>query len=139
MIKKMSGTIQRARGYGERGFELVVSVSFDAKEFNRIKKKQSPLEHFMPQIKNIVLDACGVRGVPSYAPQSYNQYYPRASKGLVTIDLTFPMSDYNAQSLGVDTKAWSVYKSVDLNTTLESTRHEGHMFAKSVIASKIAN
>lgn len=139
MIKKMSGTIQRARGYGERGFELVVSVSFDAKEFNRIKKKQNPLECFMPQIKNVVLDACGVRGVPGYAPQSYNQYYPRASKGLVTLNLTFQVSDFNAQSLGVDLKAYAVYIDVDLNTTLESTRHEGNMFAKSVIASKIAN
>jgi hypothetical protein len=139
MIKSMQGMVTRSRAYSNDGFELRVTISFDAKVFNSIKKKSCPLARFMPQIKNVVLDATGVRGTPSYSRPSYSQQYPRTSKGLVTLDVYFDVSEFNAQSLGVDLKAWSVYQQVDLNSTLESTRGDGHMFAKNVICEKLFN
>lgn len=143
-VKTMRGIIQRARGYGQDGFELAVTVSFDAKEFNRIKKTQDPLAAGMSQIKNVVLDACGVRGMPSYAPQSYAVRYPRASKGLVTLTVYFDVSRYNAEQLGVsfsNTQIGTLYSShsIDLQTTLEATRNDGHLFAKTAIASHFGN
>lgn len=139
LIRSMRGTIQRARGYGQDGFELVVSVSFDAKEFNRIKKTSDPLAVAMPQIKNVVLDATGIRGTPGYAAISMHQRFPRAKNGLVTLDLYFDVSAYNATELGADLKQYSVYHKVELNKTLEQTRDEGHLFAKSVLASQVGN
>ena len=138
-IKSMRALVQHARGYGTNGFELAVMVSFDAKEFNRIKKTQDPLAHGMSQIKNVVLDATGARGIPSYARHSYNQAYPRASKGLVTLTVTFDISAFNAQNLGTDLSACFVHHAIDLNSTLEATRGDGHMFAKSVLASQFGN
>lgn len=138
-IKSMSGSIQRARGYGQDGFELIVEVSFDAKMFNKIKKKQDPLAFGMAQIKNVVLDACGVRGVPSYQRASYSQAYPRASKGLLTLTLRFDVSEYTAKELGVNTREYSVYNKIELNKVLEATRNDGHLFAKTAIASLIGN
>lgn len=139
MIKSMYGTIQKQRGYGQDGLELKVTVSFCSKEFNRIKKKQNPLECFMPQIKNVVFDATNVRGIPSYSPVSMNQRWPRASKGLITLDLYFSISEFKAIELGADVKQWSLYHAVDLNTTLEATRHDGHLFAKTAIASRLGH
>lgn len=139
MIKSMTGSIQRSRGYANDGLELVVTVSFDSKEFNRIKKKQDPLAHYMAQIKNVVLDATNVRGIPSYAPISMNRRYPRASKGVITLQLYFTISEFNAKELGVDTSQWRPYHQVNLNDTLESTRDDGHLFAKSAIASRLGH
>lgn len=138
-IKSMRGSIQRARGYGQDGLELCVTVSFDAKEFNRIKKKQSPLAAGMAQIKNVVLDATGVRGIPGYARASYSSEFPRASKGLVTLTLYFEISAYNAMQLGANIKDFCLYHAVDLNTTLENTRDQGHLFAKSAISFHFGN
>ena len=134
-IKAMTGSIQRERHYGANGFELIVMVSFDAKEFNALKKrKQDPLAAGMAQIKNVVLDATGIRGVPSYAPQSYNQRFPRAKNGMVTLKLTFRnVSEFTLKKLGVNTKEWCLYHAVDLSTKLEETRDDGHLFAKSVV------
>lgn len=138
----MRGMIQRARGYGSDGYELAVTVSFDAAEFNRIKKtKQCPLAHGMSQIKNVVLDAVSIRGTPSYAPLSYSQRFPRAKSGLVTLTVYFDVTPYQLEALGLGpSKAlgyqttWN-YHSVDLNTTLEKTRNDGHLFAKTAISS----
>ncbi len=139
-IKSMTGIIQKARGYGQHGLELKVTVSFDSKEFNKIKrKKQCPLKAGMAQIKNVVLDSTGVRGLPSYSPVSYSQRFPRASKGLITLDLYFDISNYNASQLGADITDYFLNHKVDLNTTLKNTRNDGHLFAKSAIASTIAN
>lgn len=138
-IKSMRGLIQRARGYGSNGFELEVTVSFDAKEFNRIKKIESPLAAGMAQIKNVVLDACGVRGIPSYSRPSMYQAWPRASKGLVTLTVYFDVSEYTAKELGVDTSSNFLYAAIDLNVKLEATRNQGHLFAKSAIAQKLGN
>ena len=138
-IKSMSGRIGRARGYGQDGFELCVTVTFDAAQFNRLKKTQDPLAAGMSQIKNVVLDACGVRGMPSYASQSYTQRYPRAKNGTVTLSVYFDVSQYNAMQLGVNPKDYFVSQAVDLNTTLEATRQDGHLFAKSVLASQFGN
>jgi hypothetical protein len=124
----MTGYITSARGYVATGKELVVSVSFDAKEFNRIKKSGNcPLAHGMAQIKNVVLDAALVRGIPTYQRASYAKQFPRASKGVVTLELSFELSNFNAQSLKD--------KSIDFNSVLENTRDDGHLFAKSAIAS----
>lgn len=146
-IKSMQGVIQRARGYGrDLDFELKVTVCFDAAQFNAIKKaKQCPLASAMPQIKNVVLDAIGVRGMPSYAPLSMRQRFPRAKNGTVTLSVYFDVSPYVLQSLGLGpSKALGfstsyVFHNVDLNSTLEATRDAGHLFAKSVLASHIAN
>lgn len=136
-IQSMHGSIQKQRGYGQNGLELVVTVSFDADQFRKIKnrKNQCPLQHGMAQIKNVVLDAVGVRGIPSYSAPSMNQRWPRASKGLVTLQVYFGVSEYVAKELGVDASEWNIHHSVDLNTTLEATRQDGHLFAKSVLAS----
>ncbi len=138
-IIKMSGSIQRARGYGQDGFELIVTVSFDAKQFNAIKKqKQDPLATAMAQIKNVVLDGAGVRGMPSYSRPSMNQAYPRAKQGLITLQLSFDISEFSAKELGADVKKnWCLYHKVELQKTLDATRDDGHLFAKSVLASMI--
>lgn len=138
-IQSMSGSIQRARGYGQDNFELVVSVSFDAKQFSQIKKKQDPLAYAMAQIKNVVLDATGVRGTPGYSPVAYKQRFPRASKGTVTLKLYFDVPDHVLKALHVDTKQWSLYHTVELNETLERTRDDGHLFAKSALAAVTGN
>lgn len=142
-IQKMSGYLSEARGYGCNGYELAVTIQFDAKEFNRIKKKQDPLDAAMPQIKNVVLDACGVRGIPSYAPLSMRQRYPRARHGLITLTVYFDVSEYTAKLLGIETKAilgwYTSSVSVDLQSTLEATRNDGHMFAKTALASHFGN
>lgn len=138
-IVKMSGSIQNARGLGQYGLELVVNVSFDAKEFSRIKKKDDPLAAGMAQIKNVVYDATGVRGFPHYAPISMNQRFPRASKGLVTITLYFDVSENTAKELGADTNSWRLYHDVELQYTLDKTREDGHLFAKTAIAEKMGH
>ncbi len=134
-IKDMKGSVQRHGGLGMGGFQLVVTVSFDSKEFNRIKKKKDPLAAAMAQIKNVVFDATGVRGHPGYSRPSMNQKFPRASKGLVVLKLTFDISELNAKKLGADTKEFCLYHAVDLNTTLNKTREDGHLFAKTALAS----
>lgn len=146
LIKSMQGRIQRARGYGQDGYELQVVIQFDAAQFNAIKKaKDCPLSVAMPQIKNVVLDACGVRGMPSYAAVSMRQKFPRAKNGTVTLSVYFDVSAYQMETMGLGpSKALGfqtsyVFHNVDLNTTLESTRNDGHLFAKSVLAAKIAN
>lgn len=140
LIQSMSATIRQARGYGQDGLELVVTVSFDAKEFNCIKKTDDPLASAMAQIKNVVLDATGVRGIPGYAPAGYGQRFPRAKNGCVTLDVTFEISDYNAKELGADIKnKYAMYHAVDLKTKLEETRQDGHLFAKSALASHFGN
>lgn len=138
-IKSMSGMIRRARGYGQDGFELAVKVSFDAKEFNRIKKTQDPLAAGMAQIKNVVLDAVSIRGNPSYASQSYIQRFPRAKNGLVTLTVFFEVNEYTIKTLGVNTSDFCLSHAVDLNTVLEATRSDGHLFAKTAIAAKFSN
>lgn len=138
-IKSMSGSIRRSRGFGRDSLELAVTISFDAKQFSKIAKKGCPLAAGMAQIKNVVLDATGVRGIPSYQPESYSQRWPRARKGLKTITVYFEISDFNARQLGVNTSEYSIYQSVDLNTTLEATRNDGHLFAKAMIVERISN
>lgn len=139
-IKSMQGVLQRARGYGQDGFELAVTVVFDAVQFNKIKKsKTCPLAAGMSQIKNVVLDAVSVRGVPSYASQSYTQRFPRAKNGTVTLTVYFDVSAYQASQLGVNAKDYFARLQVDLNKTLEATRNDGHLFAKSVLASHFGN
>lgn len=134
-IKSMSGFISRARGYGQDGFELRVRVSFDAVQFNKLRKvKQDPLANGMAQIKNVVLDTTGIRGIPSYSPLSYSQRYPRASKGLITLDLYFDVSEYTLKANGLKDGT-----SVDLNAVLERTRNDGHLLAKAVIAERMGN
>jgi hypothetical protein len=145
-IKSMKGIIQRQRGYGSNGFELAVTIAFDAIQFNKIKKaKQCPLAAGMAQIKNVVLDACGARGMPSYASQSYTQRFPRAKNGLVTLTVYFDISAYQMETLGLGpskalgfTTQW-IYHAIDLNTTLEATRADGHLFAKTALASHFGN
>ena len=132
-IRSMSGTICRARGYGQDGFEMLVRVSFDAKQFNKIKAKQCPLGYAMAQIKNVIVDATGVNSMPGYAPVSYGQRFPRASKGLVTLTLSLDVVEFTLRRLKVDTKQWSLYHPVELNATLGRTRGDGHMFAKTAI------
>jgi len=138
-IKSMRGLVKRRRGYGQDGFELEVSISFDAAEFNRLKKTQDPLSVAMPQIKNIVLDACGVRGLPSYSPLSMHQRYPRAKGGLVTLVVYFDVSQHLVTHMGVNPMGYNVSQAIDLNSTLESTRTDGHLFAKSVLASRFGH
>jgi len=137
-IKTMRGLIKRQRGYGQDGFELAITIQFDAKEFNRIKKKQNPLEAAMAQIKNVVLDAVSVRGTPSYQRVSYSNAWPRASKGVVELTVYFEMSDYQANKF-IDPKEYNPVRSIDLQATLEATRNKSHLFAKSVIASHMGN
>lgn len=139
LIKSMSATIHKSRGLGIDGLEMSVSVSFDSKLFNQIKKNSDPLAAAMGQIKNVVLDATGVRGIPSYSAVSMNQRFPRASKGVVTLTVCFDVSEYTARELGVDTSKWTVHHSIDLNPTLEATRDDGHLFAKSAIASQLGH
>lgn len=141
LILSMQGMIQRARGYGQDGFELKVTVTFDAVQWNSLKKRQDPLAVAMPQIKNVVLDACGVRGLPSYSPLSMRSRYPRAKNGTVTLSVYFDVSPYQLESMGLGpSKAlgfvtqW-VSHAVDLNTTLEATRQNGHLLAKTALAS----
>ncbi len=138
-IKSMRGCIMRARGYASNGYEMRVTVSFCAKEFARLKKTENPLEAGMPQIKNVVLDACGIRGIPSYARPSMSQAFPRASKGLVTLEVCFDVSEYNAIRLGVKADGHYISLSIDLQTTLDSTRFDGHLLAKSSLASHFGN
>lgn len=136
MIKSMNGCIQRNRGIGCDGFELIVTVSFDSVEFKALQKKKiSPLEHTMAQIKNVVFDSCGVRGIPGYSPAGYKQYYPRAKKGVVTLKLYFEVDIFVLNRLKVDTKEWCLYHEVELQKTLESTRGDGHLFAKTALDS----
>lgn len=145
-IKSMKGMIKRARGYGQDGFELAVTVSFDATLFNSFKKaKTCPLAQGMAQIKNVVLDACGVRGMPSYSPLTMTQKFPRAKNGLVTLTVYFDVSAYQMGTMGLGPSkalgfatSWN-YHAVDLNTTLEATRNNGHLFAKTAIASKLGH
>jgi hypothetical protein len=138
-IKFMRGHIHRARGYGQDGFELSVQVSFDAKAFNRFKKTTNPLAVAMPQIKNVVLDACGVRGMPSYARASYTQAYPRARHGMITLTVTFEVSKFNCNALGVNMSDFCVSHAVDLQSTLDATRTDGHLLAKTAIASAMGH
>ena len=133
-IRSMKGSVQKARGYGDNGYELSVTVSFDAKQFNKIKKTSDPLAAGMAQIKNVVFDATGVRGYPGYQRASYSQQFPRASKGLVTLTVTFDISTYQAKELGVDLSDWNPYLKVDLQSHLEKTREDGHLFAKTALA-----
>jgi hypothetical protein len=135
----MRGSIKRSSSYAGPSLTLAVEVNFDAVQFNKAKKFSDPLAFAMPQIKNVVLDAVGVRGMPSYARQSYSQAYPRAKKGIITLTLNFDISDYAAQALGANPKSFFLHHFVDLNTTLEATRDQGHLFAKSVIASYVSN
>lgn len=77
MIRSMSAYISEAQGY-HRGFnegKLVVIVSFDSKEFNKLKRKDDPLAANMAQIENVIWDA----------PVSMRQRYPRAKDGLITV------------------------------------------------------
>ncbi len=134
MIKSMKGLIMRQRGYGQDGFELAVTIQFDA----TLLRKHG-LSSYMPQIKNVVLDATGVRGMPSYARPTMNQEFPRASKGVITLVVYFEISAFNASQLGANVKEYSLYHPVSLNETLEATRNDGHLFAKSVLASRIGN
>lgn len=140
-IQKMNGYLGEARGYGCNGYELAVTIQFDAKEFNRIKKTQDPLGTAMPQIKNVVLDACGVRGMPSYAHVSYGVKYPRASKGLVTLTVYFDVSEFTARELlkHGGQVGFGGLAIVDLQKTLEAARNDGHIFAKTAIASHFGN
>lgn len=138
-IRSIKGTIQRQRGYGQNGFEIAVHVSFDAIEFNRIKKTSNPLQAGMAQIKNVVLDATGIRGIPSYSAPSMNQKFPRAKKGLVTLTIYFEVNEYALEHLKVDTKQYSVYHGVNLQQALDATRNDGHLFAKTAIASRLGH
>jgi len=136
----MQGVIRRARGYGQDGFELAVTIAFDAVQFNKIKKSQNdPLQDGMAQIKNVVLDAVSVRGTPSYSRFSMRQAYPRAKNGLVTLTVYFDVSRYTAESLGVNTSDFCLYHVVDLNTTLEATRQDGHLLAKTALAAALGH
>ncbi len=139
LIKSMSANIQQVRGYGVDGFELNVTVSFDSKEFAKIRKsKQDPLSESMAQIKNVVFEACGVRGVPGYSAVSMNQRFPRASKGLVTLELHFDISFSDVERItGQKFKRapYTFYHSIELQKTLDKTRNDGHLFAKTALAS----
>ena len=140
-IKSMRGVLMRARGYGSNGYELAVEVCFDASQFNRIKKTQCPLGAGMAQIKNVVFDACGVRGIPGYSRPTMRQPFPRASKGLVKLTVYFDVSEYTARQLtGLDLKPWTaLHHAVELQSVLEATRADGHLFAKTAIASRMGN
>lgn len=87
----------------------------------------------------------GWNAMPSYAPPSMRQRFPRAKNGTVTLSVYFDVSPYVLQSLGLGpSKALGfstsyVFHNVDLNSTLEATRDDGHLFAKSVLASHIGN
>jgi hypothetical protein len=125
-IKLMSGSICEKQGYSiVNELELRVQVSFDSKEFNRIKKTQDPLAFGMVQIKNVVFEAVNIRSVPEYSPISYSQRYPRAKNGLVTVTLTFDVDPFTARRLGT--------KTVDLQSQLDETRNDGHLLTKTFI------
>lgn len=133
-IKSMLGYVSRASGYGV-GNELVlkVQISLDAKEFNKIKKTQDPLAYCMAQIKNVVFDATNIRSIPSYAPMSYGQRYPRAKNGLVTLTVVFDLDQFTAKRLNIDSKDYFLSHKIDLQSYLEASRNEGHLFAKTAI------
>jgi hypothetical protein len=140
-ILKMRGIIEQARGYGG-GYQLTVHVQLDAAQFRSlVKRKQNPLHACMAQIKNVVLDATRgeVRGMPSYAPQSMYQHWPRAKNGVVTIELSFGCSAAQVIALGAPIKEYYFRHAVDLQTVLESTRNDGHLFAKSAIAAAMGH
>ncbi len=139
-IIAMSGRVQKQRGYGQDGLELVVAITFDAKQFNKIKQKSCPLSAGMAQIKNVVFDATGIRGLPSYAAVSMGQRFPRASKGKISLLVYFDCSDFTAKLLKVDTtKTWGLYHPVNLQSALEQTQNDGHLFAKTAIASMMGH
>lgn len=130
----MIGYIKQKRGYGVgRELELQVNVSFDAKEFNRIKKTQDPLSVGMSQIKNVVFDAINIRSMPSYAPVAYKQRYPRAKNGLITLSIYFDVDEFTARRVGINLDRFMLNHRVDLQSTLELTRQDGHLFAKTAI------
>jgi hypothetical protein len=135
-IKNMTGFIKKNPCFGADldSFIFEVYVSTDAKQFNLIKKKSCPLQHCMAQIKNVVFDKTNIRGTPSYAPVGYKQRWPRAKNGLIVLKLTFDISHAKALNLGADLKDFCLYKQVDLNTTLNNTRLNGHLFAKTAMA-----
>jgi hypothetical protein len=139
MIHSMRGSIGEARGYGSNGLELTVYVVFDAKEFNKTKKKTDPLSQVMGQIKNVVYDSTGIRSIPGYSPVSYNQRYPRSSKGFITLKLSFVVSEFNYKRLGIESQRsfYGFHKSIDLQSVFESTRNDGHLFAKTALQDAI--
>jgi len=134
-IRSMSAHVTKTNYIGmENGCVLKVTVSFDAKQFSALRKKKiNPLAQGMPQIKNVVFDATGIQGHPSYARASYSQEFPRAKCGTVTLTLAFPCDIFNLKRLGVDGSQWSVYKAVELQKTLEATRDDGHLFSKAAM------
>lgn len=131
LIKKMSYSVQRERGYGQNGYELAVHITYNSALFDKIKKSEDPLAASMSQIKNVVWGALGVRGLPSYSPVSYNQRFPRASRGEIRLTVYFDISKYTAKEVES--------LKPDLNAELERTRDQGHLFAVTAIASKLAN
>ena len=117
-----------------------MTIQFDAAEFNRLKKTQDPLGAAMPQIKNVVLDACNVRTMPSYAPLSMRQRYPRARNGVVQLIVYFDVSEWNAKALFQrGGQVGTLGLAIELQSTLEATRNDGHLFAKTAIASHFGN
>ena len=138
-IQKMSAYVQKQRGYSQTGYELVVSVSFDSKQFQKIKKSECPMAASMAQIKNVVLDACGVRGIPSYSQPSMIQRFPRAKNGLITLQLYFDLSEFEARRLNVDIEEYFPRVAVDMQTTLDETQNDGHLFAKTAVSSRMGH
>ena len=146
LIKSMHGLIQSARGYGSNGAELVVTIDFDSKLFNKLRTKECPLAIAMPQIKNVVLDATGIRSMPSYAAVSMRQRFPRARNGIIRLQVYFDVNRHDLIRMGIQpTKSlydlissFEMHK-VELNSVLERTRQDGHLLAKTAIVAHLGH
>lgn len=137
-IQKVQGYFQKERGYSSTGIELVVIVSFEAKQFNQFKKSQNPIAHVIPQIKNVVYEATGVLGVPLVARHSYKYQWPRASQGIIKIQMTFTVSNqFVLNRFKLDPLTFWGTQPVDLNSVFESTKNEGHLFARTALLNNI--
>lgn len=132
MIKTIKGHISRAKHYGandREAYELTVSVGYDSKWFAGCKRKKiNPIKSTIVDIKNAVTSATNIRSMPYVQSE---RDWPRASKGIKTIRVTFFVSKWDAEALGVDVSKWSTYMPIELQSHYEATR--GNLFAKSAI------
>lgn len=119
-------------GY-ENDSVLDLKVFVDAKKFRALDKKDNALAAIVPQIKNNVFDAFGVVGHPIFQIHSYKSRYGRARDNTLTLHMWFNISEYKRVELT------ELELNVLLNKVLNETRQVGHLFAKTAIASKIAN
>lgn len=92
MIVSMKAILTEARHYGTTDadcYQICVDVGFDAKEFNRIKKKQDPIAHSVVDVKNAVYRLTGLGPLPKVQNR---RDWPRAKDGVKTIEMTFDVS-----------------------------------------------